>query len=140
MSKGKKAVTKKSIKKSVKQIEVKPPKGEDIDIGEVVRKLDRETADHSQTSTVNREVSAMSKKETKKESKKEVKKEKSSKSNGVDHVALSDIAKSCKVDARELRAALRSSKIKKPGGSWSWPKGHADIKAVEKLASSMGKK
>lgn len=54
-------------------------------------------------------------------------------------VELSAIAKECKVDPIELRKALRGSKIKKPGGSWRWPQGHADIKEVKKLAESLGK-
>lgn len=50
---------------------------------------------------------------------------------------LSTIAKECKVDPAELRKALRGSKIKKPGGSWAWPKNHADIKEVKKLAAGL---
>lgn len=52
-------------------------------------------------------------------------------------IGLADIAKKVKVDPADLRRALRASKIKKPAGSWNWPKGHADLKAVEKLASSL---
>ncbi len=62
------------------------------------------------------------------------------KSNGDENtVDLSSIATECKVDPTELRKALRGSKIKKPAGSWRWPKGHADIKAVKDLAKSLGK-
>lgn len=52
-------------------------------------------------------------------------------------ISLADIAKKTKVDPADLRRALRSSKIKKPAGSWSWPKGHPDLKAVEKLAGDL---
>lgn len=55
-----------------------------------------------------------------------------------DMVSLSDIAKENKVDAFLLRKALRSE-LKKPGASWRWPKGHADIKAASKIAASLGK-
>lgn len=52
-------------------------------------------------------------------------------------VTLSSIADEHKVNPAELRKALRSSKIKKPGDSWRWPKGHTDLKEVKKLAEGL---
>lgn len=52
-------------------------------------------------------------------------------------VTLSSIADEHKVEPAELRKALRGSKIKKPGDSWRWPKSHADLKEVKKLAEGL---
>lgn len=106
---------------------------EKVDIEAVVKKLDTETSSPKPKQLTEDQVMAKDK------SKKSKNVEKSSKKEVVAGVTLAEIAKAQKVEGSELRKALRASKINKPGGSWTWPKGHGDIAKVEKLAKSLGK-
>lgn len=61
-------------------------------------------------------------------------KEKPSKASKDDNlVSLSSILEELGVEGRIARRKLRGSDIQKPGGSWEWPAGHADITRVKEL-------
>lgn len=99
--------------------------------------LKRENDMHTQTEAVKpKAVKKSASTGVKKSVKKATVKTTNKTSEGV--VSLSDIAKENKVDAFILRKALRRE-FKKPGASWSWPKGHPDIKAATKVAISLKK-
>lgn len=50
-----------------------------------------------------------------------------------DVVTLSSILEELGVEGRIARRKLRTSDIQKPGSSWEWSKGHADIAKVKEL-------
>lgn len=48
-------------------------------------------------------------------------------------VSIADICAELKCKPRIARGFLRSSKMEKPDGGWSWPKGHKDIDKVRTI-------
>jgi hypothetical protein len=48
-------------------------------------------------------------------------------------VSIADICRDLKCKPRIARGFLRSSKMEKPDGGWSWPKGHKDIDKVRTI-------
>jgi hypothetical protein len=122
-------------KKGVVKVDFTDVPGEESDpVKETVDKLNKELSTKRRRNQATEENDDMKKKS---------KKEKTSttkKSNGAadpNAVTLAEICEAKGVAGVAMRKALRGSKIKKPGDSWRWPKGHPDIAKVEKLAKEL---
>lgn len=94
----------------------------------------KKSANNRETSAGGKVEPALVKKTPRKVSKStEPKKPSKAKPESGDSVTIQAICEELGVEGRVARRKLRGSDIVKPGDSWTWPTGHADIAKVKAL-------